>query len=634
MGETRKLAAILVADVVGYSRLVGADEDRILARLRTLRSDLIDPTIAVHRGRIVKRTGDGSIIEFRSVVDAVNCAIEVQRAMVERNAEVAPEKRIEFRVGIHLGDVVEESDGDLMGDGVNIAARLEGIAKPGAICLSEDAYRQVKGRLDLAAAGLGPTHLKNIAEPIRVYSLDVDKPVQAKSAQPKRLSSCAPLGVGFAASIVLVAAGVWYFLGAARTPPVATSAPPPVVSNAAAPAEPAHLSVVVLPFVNLSGDASQDYFADGITDNLTTELSRIRNSFVIARNTAFTFKGKSIDAKQIGKELGVRYVLEGSVQRDQNRVRLNAQLVDAETGAHLWAERFEEDVADLFKLQDQIVARLGNALGFELVKAEAGRSVGSKNPDATDLDQRGWALVWQAIPQPMPQKQNTYLAARSLFDQALKIDADDADALAGEALTYDVEYAFFPSSVATDYETTIIGQADRAIAIAPQTEEAYYAKSQYLAMTHCPDEALRSAEAGLAVNPNSARLYGVRGAAEIYLGRFEQGISDEQQSMRLSPRDPIIGLRHLELGAADLGLGHFGAAAEEYHKAIDTGFVNYLPYVELAIAHSLEGKTEEAKTALAEARRLNPKLTIQWMKDHSLPSRDLETLRKLGLPEE
>ena len=242
----------------------------------------------------------------------------------------------------------------------------------------------------------------------------------------------------------------------------------------------------------------QDYFADGVTDNLTTELSRIRNSFVIARNTAFTFKGKSIDAKQIGKELGVRYVLEGSVQRDQNRVRVNAQLVDAETGAQLWAERFEEDVADLFKLQDQIVARLGNALGFELVKAEAGRSVGSKNPDATDLDKRGWALVWQAIPQPMPKKQNTYLAARSLFDQALKIDADDADALAGEALTYVVEYAFFPSSVATDYETKIIGQADRAIALAPQTEEAYYAKSQYLAMTHRADEALRAAEAGLA----------------------------------------------------------------------------------------------------------------------------------------
>jgi TolB-like protein/Flp pilus assembly protein TadD len=398
-----------------------------------------------------------------------------------------------------------------------------------------------------------------------------------------------------------------------------------------APAEPPHLSIVVLPFTNLSGDPSQDYFADGVTENLTTDLSRIRNSFVIARNTAFAYKGKNLDAREIGKELGVRYVLEGSVQREQNRVRVNAQLIDAESGAHLWADRVEEDVADLFRLQDQVVARLGNALGFELVKAEAGRSVRSKNPD---LDMRGWALVWQAIPQPMPQKQNTYLAARSLFDQALKIDPDDADALAGEALTYLVERSFFPSSVEPDYEAKIIGQADRAIAVAPQTEEAYYAKSAYLLTTQRADEALRAAEAGLGMNPNSARLYGTRGGAEVALGRFEQGISDERQSMRLSPRDPVIGLRHMEIGFAELGLGHFDAAAEDYHKAIDTGFVNWIPYVGLALAHSLEGKTEEAKTALAEARGLNPKLTVQWLKDH-LPftsGRDLETLRKAGLP--
>ncbi len=283
-----------------------------------------------------------------------------------------------------------------------------------------------------------------------------------------------------------------------------------------------------------------------------------------------------------------------------------------------------------------MVARLGNALGFELVKAEAGRSAHSKNPDATDLDMRGWALVWQAIPQPMPQKQNTYLAARSLFDQALNIDPDDADALAGEALTYLVERGFFPPSVAPDYEAKIIGQADRAIALAPQTEEAYYAKSEYLMTTQRADEALRTAEAGLTMNPSSARLYGARGGAEIALGRFEQGISDEQQSMRLSPRDPVIGLRHMEIGFAELGLGHFDAAAEDYHKAIDTGFVNWIPYVGLALAHSLEGKTEEAKTALAEARRHNPKLTVKWLKDHmpTWPGRDVETLRKAGLPEE
>jgi adenylate cyclase len=391
VAETRKLAAILAADVVGYSRLAGSDEDRTLARLRGLRSDLFDPAIAAHHGRVVKRTGDGSLVEFRSVVDAVRCAIEVQNGMVERNAGLPPERRIEFRVGIHLGDVVEESDGDLMGDGINIAARLEGIAKPGTICLCEDAYRQVKARLDLAVSDLGAIQLKNIAEPVRVYSLAVGKPALAKPtkpAVPNRRPIFLLLGAGIVA-LIAIAGSSWYFLGANRTSTVTSNAP-------ATRAEAAHLSIVVLPFTNLSGDPSQDYFADGITENLTTDLSRIRNSFVIGRNTAFTFKGKNIDSKEISKDLGVRYVLEGSVQRDQNRGRVNAQLIDGETGAHLWADRFEESITDLFKLQDQVVARLANTLGYELVKAEAQRSTHSTNPDAIDLTMRGWAALWPA----------------------------------------------------------------------------------------------------------------------------------------------------------------------------------------------------------------------------------------------
>jgi adenylate cyclase len=286
MTETRKIAAILVADVDGYSRLAGADEERTLARLRGLRSDLIDPAIAAHHGRVVKRTGDGIIIEFRSVVDAVRCAIEVQTGMVERNAGLPPQRRIEFRVGIHLGDVVEETDGDLMGNGVNVAARLESIAIPGAVCLSEDAYRQVSGRLDMAVIDLGPTQLKNIERSIRVYSLDVGQPAQAKPIKPsvpKRPS--AVLVAGIAAFIVIVS-GAGYFLSANRT---AT-----VVPTVATPAEAARLSIVVLPFTNLSNDPNQDYFVDGITENLTTDLSRIHNSFVIARNTAFSFKGKNV----------------------------------------------------------------------------------------------------------------------------------------------------------------------------------------------------------------------------------------------------------------------------------------------------------------------------------------------------
>ncbi|HEY1887981.1 MAG TPA: adenylate/guanylate cyclase domain-containing protein, partial [Roseiarcus sp.] len=379
MGETRKLAAILVADVVGYSRLAGTDEDRTLARLRGLRSDLIDPAIAAHHGRIVKRTGDGIILEFRSVVDAVRCAIEVQNGMVERNAGLPPEKRIEFRVGVHLGDVVEEADGDLMGDGVNIAARLEGIAAPGAICLSEDAYRQVKGRLDLAVADLGPTELKNIADPIRVYLLQVGVPAQAKpalpveSAVPKKRSPLGPLAAATAALLILIAAGAWWLLTANRPAVIPTKAPASVATNAA-PADAKHLSIVVLPFANLSNDPSQDYFADGVTESLTTDLSHLSGAFVIARNTAFTFKGKNVDAREIGKELGVRYVLEGSVQRDAARVRVNVQLIDAETGNHLWADRFDKPLADLFEMQDEVVARLANQLGAELTAAEARRA--------------------------------------------------------------------------------------------------------------------------------------------------------------------------------------------------------------------------------------------------------------------
>jgi TolB-like protein/class 3 adenylate cyclase len=342
MTETRKLAAILVADVVGYSRLAGIDEEGTLARLRGLRSDLTDPAIAAHHGRVVKRTGDGSIVEFRSVVDAVRCAIEVQTGMIERNAGVPEDRRIEFRIGVHVGDVVEESDGDLMGDGVNIAARIQGVAKPGAICLSEQAYWQVKGRLELKVSDLGPTQLKNIAESIRVYLLEVGQPAQAKPVKQ----------------------------------------PEPAGPNKSGPPR---LSIVVLPFANIGGDPGQDYFVDGVTESLTTDLSRIGGAFVIGRSTAFTYKGKAVDLKQIGRELNVRYVLEGSVQRSGNRMRVNVQLIEAESGTHLWAERFDKPIGDLFDMQDEIVARLASRLRAELASAEARRSDGSPNPNSLDL---------------------------------------------------------------------------------------------------------------------------------------------------------------------------------------------------------------------------------------------------------
>ena len=639
MKESRKLAAILVADVVGYSRLAGADEDRILARLRTLRSDVIDPTIAVHHGRVVKRTGDGAIIEFRSVVDAVRCAIEIQNSMIERNAGLPEDRRIEFRIGIHVGDVVQEDDGDLMGDGVNIAARLEGISAPGAICLSEDAYRQVKGRLEVAVTDLGSTQLKNISEPVRTYSLEVGKPGQTKplpnksSQEPKKPSAWALLAAGIAALLVATALGAWYFLSSHQPAAVVTSEPASSGTQASSPAEPARLSLVVLPFANLSNDPSQDYFADGITENLTTDLSRIPGSFVIARNTAFTFKGKNVDAKQIGKELGVRYVLEGSVQRDQNRVRVNAQLIDAATGAHVWADRFEEDVGDLFKLQDEVVGRLANSLGYELVKAEVKSRLGSKSPDAIDLELHGRALFVTRFQQGANYKEITH-QAQTLFDQALAIDPNNADALAGSAFTYFVDYLYGWRPEITDYDAKVLGQADKAISLDPNNMQAYTAKTFYLNGTHRASDGLRVADQGLAIDPNNASLNNVRGFSKVVLGQFEEAKSDILKAIELSPHDPQMGLWLANLSDTEMGVGNYDAAIHQLQRAIDGGFRTSFSYRELAAAYALAGKTEKAKAALAEALKFSPNLTIKMVERTNPVSVVLEGLRKAGLKQE
>jgi adenylate cyclase len=504
VGETRKIAAILVSDVVGYSRLAGADEDRILARLRALRSDLIDPTIAVHHGRIVKRTGDGAIVEFRSVVDAVNLAIEVQRAMVERNAGVAPDKRIEFRIGIHLGDVVEESDGDLMGDGINIAARLESVAKPGAICLSEQAYWQVKGRLDLAVTGLGQTQLKNIAEPIRVYSLEVGVPAQAKPTRPaepvtpaaptpqKRRFRLAPLVAALAALLIVIAGGAWWFINANRPVPVASNAPQPLAAQ--------RLSIVVLPFANLSGDPGQDYLVDALTDELTTSLARIRDSFVIARNTAMTFKGKPVDAKAIGKDLGVRYVLEGSVQPSGNQMRVNAQLIDAESDAHLWAEQFDTPRAGLLQTQDAIVTHLANAMNLQLIQAEGARAkrTPAANRDAEDLALQCAAGAWKA---GFVGKEAD--AAYALCEQALAIDPNNVRGLQALGVKF---YMRAPVGASVDPKGDL-ERADelesKALALDPDWTWPHDVKGGILRLQARYQEAVAEHERALALDPSN-----------------------------------------------------------------------------------------------------------------------------------
>src|SRR5271168_2189943 len=485
MGETRKIAAILCSDVVGYSRLAGADEDRVLARLRALRSDLIDPTIAVHHGRVVKRTGDGAIVEFRSVVDAVRCAIEVQNAMIERNAGLPEDRRIEFRIGVHLGDVVEEADGELMGDGVNIAARLEGIAAPGAICISEDAYRQVKGRLDFAITDLGPTQLKNIYEPIRVYSLEVGVPAVAKLAP----------------------------------------APAPEKSG------PPRLSMVVLPFANIGGDPEQEHFVDGVTESLTTDLSRIAGSFVIARNTAFTYKGKPLDAKTIGRELNVRYVLEGSVQRGGSRMRVKVQLIDAESGNHLWAERFDKPLADLFDMQDEIVARLAGALNAQLVAAEARRAEQISNPDSMDLYFQGLAWLNKGFtPDNVAQ-------ARGFFDRAVTADPDNVDALIQSARADAVDAANFivtdPMAACAAAEAKLT----KALSSVPDHALGHMLLGLVEILTKRAAEGIAECEHALALDRNLAEAHAWIGFGKIFIGRADETEAYTVEALRLSPRD-------------------------------------------------------------------------------------------------
>jgi adenylate cyclase len=469
------------------------------------------------------------------------------------------------------------------GDGVNIAARLEGIAEPGGICLSSAAYEQVRDKLKERFVDLGEKELKNIARPVRAYALKTG----SESASP---------------------------------------ASHPVTPGKAGPPR---LSIVVLPFANLGGDPEQEYFVDGVTESLTTDLSRISGSFVIARNTAYAYKGKSTDIKGIGRELGVRYVLEGSIQRGGSRMRVNAQLIDAESGNHIWAERFDKSVADLFEMQDEIVARLARQLDAALIAAEARRADRSPQADSMDLYFQGRAWLNQG------RTPENIARARELLEKAISIDADNSHALAGAAMAYAIEHNLGWSDSEVDYDLKVLGQADHALALDRDNILAYLAKSFYLHGTSHYNEARRVVDVGLAIDPNNALLYATRSIVETYLGQFEEAKSDVQQAMRLSPRDPALSQWHNWLADAELGLGHLDAAIEECNKAIEGGYRVFYSYLNLAAAHGLKGDLEEARNALAEARRINPKVSVKWMigrKPILQPAFD--ALRKAGMPEE
>jgi adenylate cyclase len=577
----RRLAAILAGDVAGYSRLMGADEEGTLLRLNAHRREFLEPKIADHRGRIVKRTGDGVLIEFASAVDATRCAVEIQRGLVERNASVPKDNRIELRIGVHIGDVIIE-DGDIFGDGVNIAARLEGIAQPGGICISDDTYRQVHGKLDATFQDAGEHDLKNIERPVRVYRiLSEKKAIRSRPALPL----------------------------------------------------PDRPSIAVLPFQNMSGHTEQDYFADGIVEEIITALSRFRQLFVIARNSSFTYKGRSADVKEVGRELGVRYVLEGSVRRASDRVRITAQLIDAKTGGHLWAERFDGTPEDIFDLQDQVTARVVGAIIPKLEQVEFSRT---KSKPTESLDAYDY-----------------YLRAMTYFNQWTNESIDEALNLLNKAIELDPEFASAHGLAAWCYTrrrqsrwmkdhpremAELERLARRSIALANDDAVALYTGGWALVhVAGSVEEGAAAINRALTLNPNMTNAWHVSGWTNIYVGDPDKAVEHFARAMRLNPLDPIFHRMQIGTIAALLLAGRYEQSSLVAQAALQQ-YPTFLPLLRVAAAsYALAGKIKETKETVARICQLDPTSPLSRAVDfapYRRPediSRYRDALQKAGL---
>jgi TolB-like protein len=548
----RRLAAIVAADVAGYSRLMGLDEVGTARMLREHRN-VTDALVAKHGGRLVKTTGDGVLLEFPSVVDAVECAVAVQAVMTERNKAVPEDRRMLYRIGINLGDILIEGD-DILGDGVNIAARLEGIAEPGGICISSSAHDHVSGKVSVEFTDLGEQTLKNIARPIRAYAVGVSA-------------------------------------NADRAVPLPTSAP--------------RLSVVVLPFANIGGDPEQEYFMDGVTESLTTDLSRISGALVIARNTAFTFKGKAVDVKKLGRELNVRYVLEGSVQRGGNRLRVNVQLIDAETGNHLWAERFDKPVADLFDMQDEIVSRLANTLNAELIKAEARRAERSLRPDAMDLYFQGRAFLNKGATPAFIGR------ARDFFMRALVLDPDDIEAaVAAAQVDVSVGSAFMADDGPVHFKAAE-NALNSVLLRAPNHPRAHLLLGSVLIQTNRVARGVAQCRQALALDRNLAEAHGFIGLGKYELGRGEEVEGHIQEALRLSPRDTRAYLWFMFVGMGKFTTNADLEALDWFRRSVEANPNQAVSHFHFAAALAMAGDLREAQSSVEAGLALDHSFTIR-----------------------
>ena len=550
----RRIVAVVAADVVGYSRMMERDEEGTLTRLKECRTSIVDPNIAKYRGRFVKSTGDGVLVEFASVLDALRCMVDVQQAMRAHGALVPPDARITYRVGVTLGDIMVE-DGDIFGDDVNIAARLEGLADPGGILVSQAVHDYVGGKLPVTFVDRGEQAVKNISRPIRAFSVE--------------------FGAGPTAETTLKAH-------------VIDSIP--------------RLSIVVLPFDNLSNDPEQEYFADSLVEDLTTDLSRIVGSFVIARNTAFTYKGTAVDARKLRQDLGVNYMLEGSVRRLGNRVRVNSQLIDTRTGGHVWAERFDGDVANLFALQDSITSNLAMTLSLEMVENAAHVAAQSAHPSAVDLVMRGRAAALR------PRDKRSTQEARSYFEEALAIAPASAEAKTGLA---EILVGKVLSLMSDDRERDL-AEADalvsQSLADQPGSAWAHYVKGEVLRVGRRTDEAAREYQAALSFNRNYAPARGNLAYCKILAGLPDEAIPLLHQTIETSPRDPLLAIWHSRIGQAELYAGRFEAAKTAFELSISLNPGLVWNHLYLAGVFGLLADRERAAASLATAQRLSSDL--------------------------